>query len=106
MGTFQNNHVPLFSAFLGRALRRRQNHQQRKQVHVQTAITEELQIISRLRGAGAGAPLSEDCAVERIPVSGARKAAPSIIPRAAKCSKAAQPAGSPDVQQEGTTGDV
>lgn len=34
VGTFQNNHVPLFSAFfLGRALRRCQNHQ-RKQVHV------------------------------------------------------------------------
>lgn len=70
-------------------------------MHISATVTEELQIISRLRRAGAGAHLAEGCALERIPISDARKAAPSIILRAAKCFMAAQPAGNPDVQQEG-----
>lgn len=39
-------------------------------------------------------------AFKRSPITDARKAAPSVITRAAKCSTAAQAAGSPDVQEE------
>lgn len=68
-------------------------------------FTQQLQTSCRLSagcmGRGAGAHLAEGCALERSPISDAHKAAPSVIMKAAKCSLAAQPAGSPDVQEEG-----
>lgn len=68
-------------------------------------FTQQLQTSCRLSagctGRGAGAHLAEGCALERSPASDARKAAPSVMMRVAKCPAAARPAGSPDVQEEG-----
>lgn len=55
LGTFQNNHFPLFSAFLGRSCEGAKVISEK--VHVRATITDKLQIISGLQGARCSGPL-------------------------------------------------
>lgn len=68
--------------------------------YISNYINNYIRLSAGCTGRGAGAHLAGGSGLERSPISDARKAAPSVITRAAKCSTAAQAAGSPDVHEE------